>query len=125
MLRVARGAFLCHGRRHHTARREVRGKAAALTGLARDVERRLMAVKNMLDDGKTKTSAAGCARAAAVDAVKTFGQPRYVLGRDADAGVVDRKLRFVTANPVRRADGVMRFLALGLPPPTVTLPRAA
>lgn len=29
-----------------------------------------------------------------------------------------RKLRFVTANPVRNADGVRRFLALGLPAPT-------
>lgn len=36
-----------------------------------------------------------------------------------------RKLRFVTANPVRREDGVRRFLALGLPAPTVKLPGAA
>jgi transposase len=42
-----------------------------------------------------------------------------------DLNYLLRKLRFVTANPVRRAAGVMRFLALGLPPPTVTLPRAA
>lgn len=28
-----------------------------------------------------------------------------------------RKLRFVTANPVRDRDGITRFLALGLPPP--------
>lgn len=36
-----------------------------------------------------------------------------------------RKLRFVTANPVRREDGVRRFLALGLPAPTVALRHAA
>lgn len=29
-----------------------------------------------------------------------------------------RKLRFLTANPVRNRDGVLRFLALGLTPPT-------
>jgi transposase len=28
------------------------------------------------------------------------------------------KLRFITANPVRTSDGIRRFLALGLPPPT-------
>src|SRR5208337_4099988 len=28
-----------------------------------------------------------------------------------------RKLRFMTANPIRNHDGVRRFLALGLPPP--------
>jgi transposase len=28
-----------------------------------------------------------------------------------------RKLRFLTANPVRNRDGVRRFIALGLPPP--------
>ncbi|EGJ10599.1 hypothetical protein RBXJA2T_09742 [Rubrivivax benzoatilyticus JA2 = ATCC BAA-35] len=36
--------------------------------------------------------AAGLARAAAVDAVETFGQPRQVLARDADAGVGDLDL---------------------------------
>ena len=29
-----------------------------------------------------------------------------------------RKLRFLTANPVRNRGGVLRFLALGLKPPT-------
>jgi transposase len=34
------------------------------------------------------------------------------------------KLRFLTANPVRNRKGILRFLALGLPPPT-TVPAAA
>jgi len=29
-----------------------------------------------------------------------------------------RKLRFITANPVRCRDGILRFLALGITPPT-------
>jgi transposase len=43
--------------------------------------------------------------------------------RDLDYLV--RKLRFMTANPVRREDGVRRFIALGLPVPPKTLKRAA
>lgn len=42
-----------------------------------------------------------------------------------DLDYLFRKLRFVTANPVRKEDGVRRFLALGLPAPTVAWPRAA
>ena len=34
-----------------------------------------------------------------------------------------RKLRFMTANPVRRQDGVRRFIALGLPVPPNTVKR--
>ena len=36
-----------------------------------------------------------------------------------------RKLRFMTANPVRRQDGVRRFIALGLPVPPNAAKRAA
>jgi transposase len=36
-----------------------------------------------------------------------------------------RKLRFMVANPVRRQDGVRRFIALGLPVPPNTVMRAA
>ena len=36
-----------------------------------------------------------------------------------------RKLRFMVANPVRRQDGVRRFIALGLPVPPKTVKRAA
>jgi transposase len=36
-----------------------------------------------------------------------------------------RKLRFMTANPVRQQDGVRRFIALGLPVPPKTIKRVA
>jgi len=36
-----------------------------------------------------------------------------------------RKLRFMTANPVRQQDGVRRFIALGLPVPPKVIKRAA
>ena len=35
-----------------------------------------------------------------------------------------RKLRFMVANPIRSVDGIKRFLALGITPPT-PLPAAA
>ncbi len=41
----------------------------------------------MLDDGEAKPGAAGFARAAAVNAVKTLGNARYVFRCNADAGV--------------------------------------
>lgn len=42
-----------------------------------------------------------------------------------DLSYLLRKLRFVIANPVRREDGVRRFLALGLPLPAAAKPLAA
>ena len=35
------------------------------------------------------------------------------------------KLRFATANPIRTDRGVKRFISLGLPPPLVTVRKAA
>jgi hypothetical protein len=42
-----------------------------------------MAVQRVLDDRQAEAGAAGIARAAAVDAIETLGQPRDVLGVDA------------------------------------------
>jgi|HubBroStandDraft_4_1064222.scaffolds.fasta_scaffold59587_1 transposase len=42
-----------------------------------------------------------------------------------DLNYLLRKLRFMTANPVRREDGVRRFIALGLPVPLNAAKRAA
>ena len=47
--------------------------------------------QHVLDDREAEASAAGRARAAAVDAIEALGEPRQVLGRDADAGVGDRE----------------------------------
>ena len=47
--------------RSYPPRREARGKAAALAGLAFDFERGLVPVQYMFDDRQTKSSAAGCA----------------------------------------------------------------
>src|SRR5688572_21099567 len=51
----------------------------------------------MLGDGQAETGAAGLARAAAVDAVEALGEPRDVLGFDADAGVLDAEARTLRA----------------------------
>ena len=51
-----------------------------------------MALHHMLDDRQPEPGATGVARAAAVDAVETFGQPRQVFTRYADAAVADPDL---------------------------------
>ena len=46
-----------------------------------------MADQHVLDDRQAEARAAGIARAAPIDAVEALGEPRNVLGRDADPGV--------------------------------------
>src|SRR5258708_8655412 len=53
--------------------------------------------ERVLDDGKAETGATGLARAAAIDAVEALGEPRHVLRRDSQAGVLDRKARALGA----------------------------
>src|SRR5262245_33174611 len=69
--------------------REPGAEAAALAGLARDRELPAVARERVLHDRETQARAAGLAGAAAVDAIEAFREPRDVLGRDADAGVLD------------------------------------
>ena len=64
-----------------------------LPGSLSIVELRLVAQQHVLDDREPEPRAAGRARAAAVDAIEALGQPRDVLGRDADAGVGDAERR--------------------------------
>src|SRR6185436_4796368 len=80
---------------------KARAEAAALAGLALDLEAGLMARERVLGDGEAEAGAAGLARAAAVDPIEALGEPRDVLGLDADAGVLDAEARAV----VRLAPG--------------------
>ena len=48
-----------------------------------DVESAPVALHNMFDDGKAKASAADLTGSRGICAVKPFGEPRHVLGRDA------------------------------------------
>ena len=47
-----------------------------------------MPQQRVLGDREAEARAAGLARAAAIDAVEALGEPRDVLGLDADAGVL-------------------------------------
>src|SRR5687768_5172305 len=60
---------------------------AAGTEGALDLEASFVPLEGVLDDRKPQPRAAARARAALVDAVKTLGQARDVIGRHADAGV--------------------------------------
>ena len=90
--------------RGEAPRREARGEAAALAGLALDLEHGVVARERVLGDGEAEAGAAGLARAAAVDAVEALGEPRDVLGLDADAGVLDAEARPVRALAPRERD---------------------
>src|SRR5258706_5647071 len=106
---IARGARQRHGSRHDPPRRKTRGESAALARIALDVERCLVPAQHVLDDREPEPGAAGGARAAAIDAVKTLGQPRNVLGRDADARIDHGEFRLVG----RGAPGDAHLAAVG------------
>ena len=74
------------GRKHGCAKRRTRARRAL------DPQLGAVALRHVLDDRQAQAGAAGLARAAAVDAVEAFGQPRQVLGRDARAAVAHREL---------------------------------
>src|SRR5688572_14469919 len=76
-------------------RRKPRREAAALAGLAFDLEPRFVARERVLRDGEAEPRATGLARAAAIDAIKALGEPRNVLRFDADAGVFDAEARAI------------------------------
>ena len=66
---------------------EAHGKSRPFAELGLDLQLAAVAPKNMLDDGKPEASAARRTRAPLVNAEKTLGKARYVLGSNADAGV--------------------------------------
>src|SRR5258708_37211643 len=72
---------------------EPRAEAAALAHVACDVERRPVARQGMLRDREPEPGAPGLARTAAIDPIEALRQPRQVLGRDADARVLDVERR--------------------------------
>src|SRR6267378_5810347 len=79
--------FRLHSLRGQSAlRRKAHRETAAGTRLAIDVEARLVARDGVLDDGQAEPRAAGLARAAAIDSVEALGEPRKVLGCDAETG---------------------------------------
>src|SRR3989338_4711919 len=107
---------------HHPFCRKYRAERAAFAEFALNLQACLMTGENMLDDGQPQPGAAGFARAAAVDAVETFGEARDVLRFDADAGVLYAKHGFLVAQlPTqpdfaafrRVADGVIDQIAEG------------
>src|SRR6185295_15715482 len=87
----------------HARPLEASAEAAAFSRLARDVQRRSVAHERVLHDGKPQPGAAGFARAPAIDAVEALRQSRQVLGRDADAGVLDVEGRAVAGGVPAKA----------------------
>src|SRR5262245_45069186 len=69
---------------HATPRRKDDAKFAACAQLGLDFECRLMAQQHMFDNGEPQSGTARFARTPTIDAVKTFGEPRNMLGSDAD-----------------------------------------
>ena len=61
-----------------------------------------MPAHDVLDDGETESGASGFARPGLVDPIKTFRQPRQMLGLDAGSVVFDAQLQAVA--PCRPAD---------------------
>src|SRR5258708_3904679 len=81
------------------------GGAVPLGGVrSGDLQPRIMAQQHMLDDGEAETGAAGSARTAAVDTVKTFGEARQMLRRDALAVIDHAKGRHALVEPPENAD---------------------
>src|SRR6185312_3244639 len=78
--------------------REARAEAAPLARSAHDVEGRAVARERVLHDREPEARAARLPRAPAIDPVEPLGEPRNVLRRDADAGVLD-----IECGPLRRA----------------------
>ena len=97
------------------AQREHRAERAAAPELALDLQARLVARQHVLDDGQPQPGAAGAARAAAVDPVEAFGEPRDVLRLDADAGVAHGERRLaVRASPSDLDLAALRRVAHGV-----------
>src|SRR5438270_11478726 len=93
----------------HARSAEMRAEPAALAGPALDVERGAMPRQRVLHDREAQARAAGLAGTAAIDTIEALGEPRQVLGRDADAGVLDVEGgafgRAMPAQPHRAARG--------------------
>src|SRR5690606_41644877 len=76
---------------------------------------RAVPLQHVLDDGKTESRAAALARARVVDAIETLGEPRDVLGGNADAGVLHAHRRTVLLQePAYRDRAVLRRVAHGI-----------
>ena len=83
--------------RRQPRRRELNAEAAALACFAAYVERSLVPHEHVLDDRQAEPRAAGFARAAAVDTIEAFREPRDVFRLDADPGVLDGELAALCA----------------------------
>ena len=81
------GSARCRSRARRAAPAGARRTCCPCPSSLVDVELGLVPQQHVLDDREAEAGAAGRARAAAIDAVEALGQPRNVLGRDADAGV--------------------------------------
>src|SRR5512135_3381402 len=75
------------GRPLDPPRGQADGETASLAAFAVDLELRLVAQYDVLDDREAEPGPAGGAGAAAVDPVEALGQPRQVFRGDADPGV--------------------------------------
>ena len=62
-------------------------------GWLRMVQQAVVAVDDVLDDGEAEAGALLLAARLRIDPVEALGQPRHMLGRDADTMVGDRELR--------------------------------
>lgn len=73
--------------------------------------------QNVLDDGEPEPGAAGLTRAAAIDAIEAFSQPRGTCcGTDADPGIGnDRPTKLILLPPDQIDLSTLRGVAHGVP----------
>ena len=71
--------------------RQKHGECAALARRALDLQPALMAVEDVLDDGKAEPRTATLAAAFDVDPIESLGQARDGLARDAFAFILDAR----------------------------------
>src|SRR5690606_16367604 len=95
-----------------TLRRKYAGEPASGARRAFNLEARAMPLQHVLDNGETKARAALAARAAGIDAIEPFGDPREMLLRNADAGIGNReRYPLAAAEPADRHLAVRRRVA--------------
>jgi len=93
--------------RYHALLRKVAREGAARAHGALNLQKRRMALQDVLHDGKPEARTAGRARASGIGAVEALRQTRNVLRLDADAGIRDREMSAVVVRPPAHLNGAL------------------
>ena len=102
--------------RYQPYRGEPGTETTAFARFADNLQLRLMASQDMLNDGEAQAGTTGFTRTAAIYAIKTFRQARNMLGFNTDAAVLHRKYPLpVTNRPIQgdfaAVDGIAYSIA--------------